>query len=76
MKFYLGKRDNPQLSKPYYVKYGQLSKKEVVKKENCLYGNMSLTAYDNETSYNNAIDSLEKEGFRISQISVDIINYN
>jgi len=65
-KFYIGRRDNPQFKQPYYRKYGQLTKTEVKKKENCLYGGMSLTAYDTEESYNNAIQTLLNSGFRVS----------
>lgn len=65
-KFYIGERHNPQLSKPYYKAYGQLSVKDAKSKENCLYGSMYLTPYDTEEEYNKAIDKLKSEDFRVS----------
>lgn len=32
--YYIGERYNPQFAKPYYVAYGQLSKKKQKKKRN------------------------------------------
>lgn len=65
-KFYIGTRHNPQLAKPYFKKYGQLTKKDAAKKEDCLYGSMSLTAYETEEEYLKAVEKIEAEGFRIS----------
>jgi hypothetical protein len=64
--FYIGERSNPQLSKPYYRSYGQLTKTEAKKKEDCNYGSMYLTSYENETDYNDAINKLIEDGFRVS----------
>jgi len=66
LKFYIGERNNPQLSSPYYKMYGQLTIKEAKKKEDCVYGSMDLTSYDSEESYNKAIKELNEKGCRIS----------
>jgi hypothetical protein len=65
-KFYIGERINPQLKKSYYICYGRLTKKDAIKKENCVYGSMILTSYENENLYNEAIKILKDKGFRIS----------
>ncbi len=65
--WYIGRRDNPQLSKPYFKMYGQLTKKEVKAKENCLYGSMSLTPYKTEEEYNQQIAKLTNEGYLIQR---------
>jgi hypothetical protein len=67
LKFYIGERSNPQLKKPYYVSYGQLTKKDAKKKEDCLYGSMSLTSYETDEEYNSAISKLETEGFKVNK---------
>jgi len=64
--FYIGRRDNPQFSKPYYVAYGQLSKSDVKNKENSLYGSMSLQGYATEQEYNTEIERLKTDGFRVN----------
>ena len=64
-KFYIGERINPQLNKSYYNAYGQLSKSEVKKKEDCLYGSIILTPYDTEELYNDRINELREQGFNV-----------
>ena len=45
--FYIGWRGNPQLKNGgYYKAYGQLSKTEAKRKENCAYGSMTLSSYN------------------------------
>ena len=52
--FYIGWRGNPQLKNGgYYKAYGQLSKTEAKRKENCVYGSMILFSYENEEEYDN-----------------------
>lgn len=63
--WYIGRRDNPQLSKPYYKAYGQLPKSDVKKKEDCAYGSMTLTSYETEEAYNKALDKLKEDGFSV-----------
>lgn len=63
--FYIGMRINPQFKNPYYKKYGQLSKTEARKKENCVYGSMYLTGYETEEEYNAEINKLTKSGFSV-----------
>lgn len=65
MSFYLGCRYNPQLSKSYYRKYGQLTKKQVKSAENQPYGSMSLKAFATEAEYLAEIDRLKKEGYSV-----------
>ena len=65
--FYLGRRYNPQFNKPYYVAYGQLSKADVKRKENCIYGSMTLTGYETQDAYNAAIAEHESNGLRVSK---------
>lgn len=64
--YYIGERQNPQLRKPYYKLFGQLSKKDAEKKEECLYGAMYLTPYNTEEEYNQKIESLRLEGFTVT----------
>lgn len=68
--WYIGRRYNPQLSKPYYVRFGRLSKSEVKEKE-ASYGSMSLTAYTSLEDYEAAYKDLETKGFRVTK-SVNI----
>ena len=63
--FYLGERHNPQFKKPYYVKYGQLSKTEAKRKEKCVYGSMYITSYNTQQEYEDKIQELKKDGFNI-----------
>jgi hypothetical protein len=63
--FYIGQRCNPQLKNPYYKAYGQLSKKEVKEKEDCLYGSMWLTPYSTEEEYYNKLNELKENGFKV-----------
>ena len=63
--YYIGERHNPQFPKPYYKMYGQLYKKEVKAKENCLYGSMRLTGYATEEEYLDAIKQLREAGYSV-----------
>ena len=63
--FYIGERLNPQLSKPYYKAYGQLSKADAKRKENCSYGSMWLTAYETEEQYTAVLEHIKKSGYSI-----------
>ena len=62
--FYIGTRYNPQLSKPYYRAYGQLTIKESKAKEDCVYGSMYLTGYTKE-EYLAKLESLKAEGYNV-----------
>lgn len=64
--FYIGQRINPQFSKPYYNSYGQLTKTEAKKKEDCLYGSIILTSFDNVVDYENDIIRIKSEGFKVN----------
>jgi hypothetical protein len=65
LKFYIGERHNPQLSKPYYLARGQMTAADAKKGEECLYGSIIMTPYESEVSYNNALADLKANGFRI-----------
>ena len=65
--FYIGWRGNPQLKNGgYYKAYGQLSKAEAKRKENCAYGSMTLSSYENEEEYNTTLTKYKEEGFSIN----------
>ena len=66
MKYYIGQRNNPQLSKPYFIAYGKLSKAKVKEAEKSLYGSMDLTPYDSENEYNNTINKLRLDGYSVN----------
>jgi hypothetical protein len=63
--WYIGARYNPQFDKPYYVAYGQLSKADAKKKEGSIYGSMHLTGYSTQQEYENKIQELNLDGFRV-----------
>lgn len=65
LNFYIGERFNPQLSKPYFKLFGQLTKKAAAAKTNVAYGSMTLKAYATEAEYLAAIERLQNEGCRI-----------
>ena len=62
-KFYLGERHNPQLSKVYYMKLGQKSKKDAEKYTKG-YGTVYLESFDTEEEYNNAIANKQAQGYK------------
>lgn len=64
--YYIGRRDNPQLSKPYYKKFGYLTKKQVKEKENCLYGSMTLLPFTSKKNYETEISLLKSEGYSVT----------
>ena len=66
-KWYIGRRGNPQLPKPYFVAYGQLSVRAAEEKETCLYGSMSLTGYASKEEFESNIKELEASGYRVSR---------
>ena len=62
--FYIGERSNSQFAKSYYVAYGQLTKKEALKKENCV-SVKCLTNYNTKEEYVAAKEKLYNDGFRV-----------
>ncbi len=66
MKYYIGQRNNPQLSKPYFVAYGKLSKAKVREAEKSLYGSMYLTPYESEQEYNDKLNQLRLDGYSVN----------
>ena len=63
VKYYIGRRYNPQLKNPYFRALGRMTKKTARERENCVYGEMVLTAYDTEEDYKAAIENLKAEGY-------------
>lgn len=65
-KYYIKKRDNPQLKQNYYVVLGQLTKKEAdLKISNSIYGSNYLLEYNNKIDYNEAIKNFKLEGYLV-----------
>ena len=65
-KYYLGWRGNPQLRNGgYYKMFGQLSKAEANRKEDTVYGSMTLYEYTTEAEYLIAIEDAKNEGYNI-----------
>jgi len=64
--YYIGERGNPQLKKPYYKAYGQLSQRDAKRREKCAYGTMDLTGYNTEAEYNAQIEKLRTDGFSVN----------
>ncbi len=64
--FYIGRRDNPQFKKPYFIIYGLLSKTSAKKFEKTIYGQMTLIGYETEEEYNTEIKNLTNKGFRVT----------
>ena len=60
--FYIGERSNPQLSKPYYVAMGKLTKKEAASRAKPVYGSMRLTGYATEAEYTASLEALKGDG--------------
>ncbi|MEO6305071.1 MAG: hypothetical protein ABIP51_18075 [Bacteroidia bacterium] len=65
MKYYLIERHNPQFSKPYYIKQGQLSKKDAKKLTAPGYGYNNAVEFETEEEYNKAILGATANGFRV-----------
>ena len=62
--FYIIERHNPQLG-VYYIKAGQLTKKDAKARGNSIYGTNVMLEYPSEAEYNEAIEKLKKEGNRL-----------
>ena len=63
--FYIGKRHNEQLEKPYFKDYGQLSKTVAKKKENVAYGSMVLESFETEEAYKARLEELIVQGYNV-----------
>lgn len=64
--FYIGRRFNPQLSKPYYIAYGQMSKKDAKKANETSYGSIYIDSYNTKEEYDLVITDITSKGFNIS----------
>lgn len=65
-KFYIGKRVSPELKDTYFIAYGQITKKEAEWREDCIYGELRMTAYNTKSDYLKAIADLRSSGKRVS----------
>lgn len=63
--YYIGQRNNPQLTQPYYYAYGQLSRVQARAKGNTLYGSITVMPFPTLSAYNAAISALKAKGFRV-----------
>jgi len=59
MVYYIKKRDNPQLRKPYYIALGKISAKEAKKREETLYGTNTVLKYKTKAEYEKAVSNLK-----------------
>jgi hypothetical protein len=64
-KFYIKRRDNPQLEKPYYIAEGQLSKTEANRKGRAIYGSNEMLPFDTVEQYEAELARLRSEGFHV-----------
>jgi hypothetical protein len=64
--YYIGERINPQLSKAYFNAYGQLTKKDASKKEECAYGSLSMISFNTKEEYEQKIEELKSQDFSIN----------
>jgi hypothetical protein len=66
-RWYIKARYNPQLKDPYYVLYGQLTKKEAKEKEKTLYGNNIMLDFSSEQEYKDKISEIKADGYVIHE---------
>lgn len=64
--YWIKERHNPQFDKPYFMAYGQLSKRAAKKKEESLYGWNVMIEYKTEAEYIAAIENFKASGFRVA----------
>lgn len=65
MKFWIKERNNPQVG-TYYVREGQLSKREAAKiVSGTLYGSNRMIPFDTEAEYQAHIEYLKENGERV-----------
>lgn len=69
-KWYILRRDNPQLPKPYFKVYGQLSKKEANKHLHTPYGSVSMMAFDSKEEMDAKMEELKNDGYSVSVVTV------
>lgn len=62
--WYLKQRFNPQLG-TYWIKCGQLGKREAMGLEGSLYGHNKMHGFETEAEYLAKIAELEREGERV-----------
>lgn len=66
-KYWIKRRDNPQLDKPYFITYGKITKKRATEIGRTLYGYNTMLSYDTEEEYKKAIEEFRSQGFRVSE---------
>jgi hypothetical protein len=62
--WYLKQRFNPQLG-TYWIKCGQIGKREAMSAENSLYGHNKMHGFATEAEYLAAIERLKSQGERV-----------
>ncbi|MCL2555446.1 MAG: hypothetical protein FWE03_00305 [Firmicutes bacterium] len=65
-KWFLGKRDNPQLKEFYYKIFGRINRQEQVRAENPSYGTMTLTGFETREALMDEVQRLRGEGLKVS----------
>jgi len=63
--YYIKERHNPQLGKPYYTAYGQLSKRAAKDKEGSLYGYNVMLKFESKEEYQAEIERLINSGHNV-----------
>ena len=64
-KYWIKRRDNPQLDKPYFITYGKITKKRAMEIEHTIYGYNTMLSYDTEEEYKRAIEEFRSQGISI-----------
>lgn len=61
-KYYIAKRTNPTLPKPFYVGLGELTKTEASKKKPLSLGTMELEICEDKNDYEMKLSEYRKQG--------------
>ncbi len=65
-KFYIKERHNPQLG-VYYVRKGQMSRKDAYECTQAVYGHNNMLPFDTEEEYLAKIEELKAAGHNVSE---------
>lgn len=67
MKYYIVRRDNPQLPRPYFTAIGKVSKKIAKEKSEAVYGSKTLLTYDTKEEYEEMLKFFKNSGYRVNE---------